>query len=278
MTPAAPSGQNRPMGKASRSIEIDGRRYAWRSVGAGPPLVMINGYAATSEDWDPTFLAALAADFELICPDNRGVGSSELGDEELTIEAMATDVEALLGALGLEAAAVCGWSMGGYVAQALAERSPSVISALALIGTHPGGPSYVSTGDADAFARLIDHSGTPREQATRLISVFFPPDRVAAADAELGETLAAARARLDHAALDAQVTALVAWRDREPPPLAAQPPALVIHGTHDRLVSVGNAAPLAERWGARLEIFEQSAHAAMTQEPLRAAEAIRDRR
>jgi pimeloyl-ACP methyl ester carboxylesterase len=238
--------------------------------------MLINGYGGTGTDWDPTFLGALAEHFEVICPDNRGMGGSDLGDEELTIAAMAEDVEALMDALELEVAAVCGWSMGGYVAQALAERAPSTISALALIGTHPGGPSYVPTGDAEAFARLIDYSGTPREQATRLISVFFPPDRVAAADAELGETLTAARARLDHAALDAQVAALVAWRDREPPPLAARPPSLVIHGALDRLVSAGNAAPLAERWHAGLEIFEQSAHAAMTQEPSRAAAAIRD--
>jgi pimeloyl-ACP methyl ester carboxylesterase len=264
------------MTAASQAIEIDGRRYTWRALGGGPPLLMVNGYAATGADWDPTFVAALAEDFELICPDNRGVGGSELGDEELTIAAMAADVESLVDALGLDATAVCGWSMGGYVAQALAERVPSRIGGLALIGTHPGGPTYVPTGDAEAFARLIDYSGTPREQASRLISVFYPADRVAAADAELGETFAAARARLDHAVLDAQVAALVAWRDREPPPLAEPPPALVIHGALDRLVAAGNAAPLAERWGARLEIFEESAHAAMTQEPLRAAAAIRE--
>ncbi|MGE0065854.1 MAG: alpha/beta fold hydrolase [Solirubrobacterales bacterium] len=262
------------MTAASEAIEIDGRRYAWRSLGAGPPLVMVNGYAATSTDWSPAFLAALAESFELICPDNRGVGESEPGREELTIAAMAADVEALLDALGVETAAVCGWSMGGYVAQAVAERAPARVTGLALIGTHPGGPAYVSTGDAEAFARLTDYSGTPREQAARLISVFFPPDHIDSAEAELGETYAAARARLDPATLDAQVKALVAWRDREPPPLGATPPALVIHGALDRLVAVANAAPLAERWNARLEIFDQSAHAAMTQEPERAAAAI----
>lgn len=261
---------------SSEAIEIDGRRYAWRSLGAGPPLVMINGYAATSADWSPAFLAALAEGFELICPDNRGVGESEPGGEELTIAAMASDVEALLDALGVEMAAICGWSMGGYVAQAVAERAPERIGGLGLIGTHPGGPAYVSTGDAEAFGLLVDYSGTPREQAARLISVFFPPDQLASAEAELGEAYAAARARLDHAALDAQVQALLAWRDREPPPLGPRPPAVVLHGALDRLVAIGNAAPLAERWGARLEVFDQCAHAVMTQEPERAAAAIRE--
>lgn len=259
---------------AEGAIEIDGRRYAWRAVGAGPRLILVNGYAGAGEDWDPTFLAGLAEHFEVICPDNRGMGGSELGEEELTIAAMADDVEALMDALEIEACAVAGWSMGGYVSQALAESAPARVSALTLIGTHPGGPTYVPTGDAEAFEKLVDYSGTPREQATRLLSVLFPPAEAAAIDAEFGAVVAAARAQLDHRALDAQVAALVAWRHREPPPLADPPPALVLHGALDRLIAVGNAPVLGERWSARVEVFEQSAHAAMAQEPLRAAAAI----
>lgn len=262
------------MEDGAQAIEIDGRRYAWRAAGAGPRLILVNGYAGTGADWDPTFLGALAERFEVICPDNRGMGESQLGDEELTIAGMAEDVEALMDALEIEAAAVCGWSMGGYVVQRLAETAPLRVSALTMIGTHPGGPTYVPTGDAESFAKLVDHTGTPREQASRLLSVLFPPAQAAAIDAEFGEVVAAARAKLDHRALDAQEAALVAWRHREPPPLADRPPALVLHGRLDRLVSAGNAVPLGERWGARVEVFEDSAHAAMAQEPLRAARAI----
>ena len=32
---------------------------AWTAVGDGPPLLLVNGYAATGADWDPSFLAAL---------------------------------------------------------------------------------------------------------------------------------------------------------------------------------------------------------------------------
>jgi pimeloyl-ACP methyl ester carboxylesterase len=39
-------------------IEVEGRRFAWRTVGSGTPLLLINGYAATGADWDPRFLAA----------------------------------------------------------------------------------------------------------------------------------------------------------------------------------------------------------------------------
>ena len=35
---------------------------AWTRRGDGPPLLAINGYAATAGDWDPTFLDELARD------------------------------------------------------------------------------------------------------------------------------------------------------------------------------------------------------------------------
>ena len=38
-----------------------GRTIAWTVVGDGPPLLLLNGYAATGADWDPVFLGALAA-------------------------------------------------------------------------------------------------------------------------------------------------------------------------------------------------------------------------
>ena len=264
------------MADGARTIEIDGRRYAWRSLGDGPPLVLVNGYAGAGEDWDPTFLFALARSFEVICPDNRGMGGSDLGEEELTIAAMAEDVEALMDAVEIEAAAVAGWSMGGYVVQRLAESAPSRVSGLTLIGTHPGGPTYVPTGEPEPFERLVDYSGTPREQASRMLSVLFPPELAPQLDAQFGERIAEARAKLDHRALDAQKGALLAWRDREPPEVAEPPPALILHGRLDRLVSAGNAVPLGERWRARVDVFEDSAHAAMAQEPLRAAAAIVD--
>jgi pimeloyl-ACP methyl ester carboxylesterase len=49
-----------------REIEVEGRRLVWRTVGEGPALLLINGYAASGEDWDPSFLAGLAQSFELI--------------------------------------------------------------------------------------------------------------------------------------------------------------------------------------------------------------------
>jgi pimeloyl-ACP methyl ester carboxylesterase len=182
-------------------IELEGRRLAWRTLGEGPPLLLINGYAATGEDWDPTFLAALAASFAVTCPDNRGVGASELGEEELTIDGMAVDLVALLDALEIERATVVGWSMGGFVAQRLAARAPGRVAALALLATDPGGPDSVPAAAAD-WSRLVDRSGPPRERAARLVSLLFPPELAPEIDRQFGELVAAAQAQLSPRTLD----------------------------------------------------------------------------
>ena len=159
----------------AQTIEIDGRALAWRSLGDGPPLLLVNGYAATGGDWDPQLLQRLAETFEVIAPDNRGMGRSALGDPGgLTIDGMAHDLELLLDARGIDQAPVVGWSMGGSVAQQLALRAPARVERLVLLSTDPGGATAVAP-QPEAWARLLDHSGSAREQATRLISLLFPP-------------------------------------------------------------------------------------------------------
>ncbi|HEX5610643.1 MAG TPA: alpha/beta hydrolase [Solirubrobacterales bacterium] len=238
-------------------------------------LLLINGYAATGSDWDPTFLAELGRSFEVICPDNRGVGGSELGDAELSVESMASDMEALLDSLGIETALVVGWSMGGFVAQRLAARAPHRVSALALLATDAGGPEAVAA-DPAVWALLCDHSGTPREQASRLIALLFPAPLSAEIDRELGEVVAAARAGLSDRTLLAQEAAMEAWHQKPQPPFDLAVPVVVLHGDLDQVIPVGNAELLGGQLpAARVEVLEGCGHALMAQEPARVAAAIR---
>jgi len=240
-----------------------------------PPLLLINGYAATGADWDPTFLAELERSHRVIHPDNRGVGEMPLGDAELTVEAMAADMEMLLDREGIARVPVVGWSMGGFVAQALALRAPERVAALALIATDPGGAAAVPAAP-EVWQRLVDHSGTPREQATRLIDLLFPPPQAEAIDAEFGEVVAAARGALSPVTLRAQEAAMEAWhREEQPPPGGDAPPTLVLHGGADVVIPPTNAAALLARWPtATTELFEGAGHAVMAQEPQRVAAAI----
>jgi len=259
------------VGDDAGTIEIEGRAFAWRTLGEGPPLLLVNGYAATGADWDPSFLAGLAERFEVVCPDNRGVGDSQLGDgADLSADSMAADCEALLDALGIERLPVVGWSMGGFVAQRLALRAPARVAALGLLATDPGGADSVAA-DPRVWAELTDRSGSPREQASRLIALLFPAPLAARIDAEFGDVVAAARAQLSPAALRAQEEAMAAWHVEAQPVPGGAPPTLVLHGEEDRVIPAANAKLLAARWGAEVELFPAAGHGLMAQEPERLA-------
>jgi pimeloyl-ACP methyl ester carboxylesterase len=248
-----------------------GRTIAWTAVGDGPPLLLVNGYAATGADWDPSFLGVLAARHRVICPDNAGLGSSTLSDDEVVggAEGMAADMLALLDSLAIERAAVVGWSMGGFVAQTLARSAPGRVTALGLIATHTGGPDCVN-GEPQVAHELVDHSGTPREQATRLISLLFPPAVAPDFDQRFGDLVATARAALPERVLFMQEEALGSWHGRPTPLPVLDPPlpTAIVHGGLDTVVPPGNAAVLAGvHPKATVEIRPACAHAVMAQEP-----------
>jgi pimeloyl-ACP methyl ester carboxylesterase len=264
--------------ETTATVDVDGRRLAYRSVGdGGEPLLLINGYAGSKADWDPTFLASLALTFTVICPDNRGIGGSDLGDPgELTVEAMAADLIGLLDQLQIPRLPIVGWSMGGFVAQALTLRYPERVSALVLLATDAGGPRTAFT-EPEIWSALTDHSGTAREQASRVIGVLFPSPLAEQIDRDFGDVVAVSRSELRGETLVAQEAAIDAWHATElpRPAEATAPPVLAMAGSEDLVIPPENLRALAGRWpGCRTELFDGGGHAFMAQEPERLAALI----
>ena len=92
---------------------VNGAKIAYRRIGNGPPLLLLNGFAATSLDWDPSFIDRLASSNQLILLDNRGIGASTDNGRPFGIGELADDAARVIDALGFDRASVLGWSMGG---------------------------------------------------------------------------------------------------------------------------------------------------------------------
>jgi pimeloyl-ACP methyl ester carboxylesterase len=160
------------------TIPVEGGHVAYRRMGKGRPLLVLNGLAATNADWDPDFLERLASANELVLIDNRGVGASIDDGAPFDIAKLAEDTARVIEALGLQSASVLGWSMGGFIAQTLAVEHPARVDRLVLLSTDPGG-SGAQPASAAVLAELADTSGTPHEQARRLLTLLFPGDLAA---------------------------------------------------------------------------------------------------
>ena len=230
---------------------------------------MINGLAGTSQDWDPTFLEGLATANQLLLPDNRGIGASADNRAPFTIEDLAADCAELMTAELDRPAAILGWSMGGFIALALALGHPDQVSKLILLSTDPGGPT-AELGDPGILAQLVDLSPPPREQARTLLSLLFDDQTARDLFAQVGDVIAAARASLNQDLLDRQLGALEAWHsggvaDRLP---GIDVPALIATGTTDRVIppanSLGMARAIRDSWLLR---FPGGGHAFMAQHP-----------
>jgi pimeloyl-ACP methyl ester carboxylesterase len=117
-------------------MQLHGTAVHVREHGAGPPLLLINGIGAHSGMWRP--LEQALPDVRLIAFDAPGTGRSPTPAIPFTIPQLAALAEELLARLGLERAAVLGYSFGGLVAQHLARRAPERVERLVLVATTPG--------------------------------------------------------------------------------------------------------------------------------------------
>src|SRR4029434_8756300 len=98
------------------TIPVDGGRIAYRRLGSGRPLIVLNGLAATSADWDPSFIDTPASTHQHILIDTSAMCDSSDERAPFDIAKLAGDTARVIEALDLERASVLGWSMGGFIA------------------------------------------------------------------------------------------------------------------------------------------------------------------
>lgn len=102
--------------------------------GAGPPLLLVHGLMVTGEMFEPV-IERLAARHRVIVPDLRGHGRSRQLPPPYTATQLAADLSHLLVHLGIDSAAVLGYSHGGAIAQQLVLDHPRRCDRLVLVCT-----------------------------------------------------------------------------------------------------------------------------------------------
>src|SRR5580693_10603653 len=100
---------------------FNGVDYAYRATGAsdGTPLVALQHFRGNLDNWDPALIDALAGGRRVITFDYAGVGGSS-GTTAHTVEQMAHEALAFIGALEFGQVDLLGFSIGSFVAQEIA--------------------------------------------------------------------------------------------------------------------------------------------------------------
>lgn len=246
--------------------DIAGRKIAYRSIGEGNPIILINRFRGTLDTWDPLFLDLLAEKHQVITFDYSGIGYST-GKLPTDIKEVAKDVKDLADFLKIKKAILMGWSYGGLVTQAATHQYPELVTHTILLGTGPIGKRVVPLDQS-----FLDHALKPINDFNDEVILFFEP--------ESEESKKAAKASHDRIGKRIDVSKIPStmevfqlyfaggegaaedkdnFRDKLK---TTKTPILIISGDHDTSFAVENWYPLTRQLPtSQLIVLPQTGHA-----------------
>jgi pimeloyl-ACP methyl ester carboxylesterase len=241
------------------------------------PLVFIHGLSGSWQNWLEQ-LPVFAAERRVIAVDLPGFGYSPMPEQTLSISGYARLLDGLLAQLEIDAAAVVGNSMGGFIGAELAIAFPQRVERLVLVSA-AGLSTYDPRGSTRVLQairrgeRILMASGAwaasksdtvarrARLREAALGVVIRHPDR-------LGAALAAEQIR--GAGKPGFLQGLEAIFDYEIRERLGEIacPTLIVWGDRDRLITVHDADVFAELIpNSRKVVFEDTGHMAMLERP-----------
>lgn len=255
-------------------IDTNGLRYAYRRFGrsSGTPLLFLQHFTGTLDNWDPAVTDPLASERDVILFDNAGVGRST-GAAPETIAEMATHVVAFLDGLSLSICDVLGFSLGGMIAQQIAQHKPSLIRRMILVGTGPRGGEDIMHLEKPNLAK---HLQDPVNRGYDVLkNIFFTSSSSSqAAGQAFIERLMQRKDDRDPPSgpnvANAQIAAFREWErytgERFADLKGIPHPALVVQGFNDEMIPVRNSYWLAENLpNAMLIVYPDAGHGSLFQ-------------
>ena len=258
----------------TRFVKAGNETYAYRRFGSGTglPLLCLQHFTGTLDNWDPAVVDPLAQGREVILFESAGIGRST-GAVPNTIAGMATHALAFLEALDIDKVDVLGFSLGGMVAQQMALERPDAIRRLLLAGTAPRGGEDIMHLDKPSLAKPLSD---PTLQGYAVFQkIFFAPtessQKAGAAFIDRLMKRGSDREPVSGPAIaQAQMAAFREWEqvsgERFSTLRGIRQPTLVVNGVHDEMIPVRNSYWLSENIpNAVLLTYPDSGHGAMSQ-------------
>ena len=266
------------------TIEANGLTLCYETEGdpADPPLLLVHGHGAQLIAWHEELVTALAGlGLFTIRFDNRDAGLSthlpERGVPDVlaivngdaatmpySIDAMADDAAALVGALDVGPAHVLGVSMGGMIAQALAIRHPARTRSLTSVMSSPD-PIRVGQPTQAVLDTMFEPTPTTRDGIIAMALESWR--RTGSPGLGIDEawivnvTARSFDRSFDPDGVARQMGAIVGSADRRPGLAGVAVPTLVVHGAADPLVTLPGGEATADAVpGATLLVIDGMGH------------------
>jgi pimeloyl-ACP methyl ester carboxylesterase len=258
--------QNAP----THTINAGGVEFAYRQLGpsTGVPVVFLTHLAAVLDNWDPRVVDGIAAKHRVIVVDNRGVGASS-GATPATIQEMARDAVTFIGAFGFDQVDLFGFSMGGMIAQVIAQQQPQLVRKMIIAGTGPAGGEGIDKVTRTTYLDTARGLLTRQDPKQFLFFTRTPNGRRTGKEflARLEERVNDRDKPISVRSFRAQLTAIHRWGQQKPADLASiHQPVLVMNGDSDKMVPTKNTVDLDRRLpNSQLVIYPDAGHGGVFQ-------------
>jgi pimeloyl-ACP methyl ester carboxylesterase len=233
-------------------VAANGLEIAYDVVGAGPPLVVLQGATSVGREDFAAQLPLMSKAFLVHIPDARGHGRTRWDAANgFEYRCLVDDLEAFADAIGLQTFHLMGFSMGAMTALQFAVRAPERLRTLVVIGitTHREPRASVGRHQMDS-ERVLAHD--PKWAAT--LSRRHDP----------GQGVGAWQRLLPAIAADIAAQPLLSPADLH----RIDCPTMVVCGDRDPFVPVEHAAGLARQIpDGRLFVAPDCGHEVMVKKP-----------
>jgi len=223
---------------------------------------------AVLDNWDPRIIDGIAAKRRVITFDNRGIGASA-GSTPDSVAAMARDAVAFIRALGFEQVDLLGFSLGGFIAQVIAQEEPQLVRKIVLAGTGPAGGVGIDKVTPVTIRAMIKGALTFKDPRHYLFFTQTPNGQRAARQflKRLKERTDNRDKAISIRAFRTQLKAIHAWGRQEPSDLSGvRQPVLVANGEDDVMVPSSNSVDLARRLpNAEVILYTDAGHGGIFQ-------------
>ncbi|HEY1464276.1 MAG TPA: alpha/beta hydrolase [Terriglobales bacterium] len=154
-----------------RQVRSGDAEIVYEVLGSGPPVILLHPFPANHALWLPA-VQSLTSSYQLILPDLRGHGDSEIGEGPALMEKHAADIARIMDDADVKRAILIGNSIGGYAIFECWRRWKERITGLVLCNTKaiPDTPEIRST-RLQSVSDVLERGTEPffASQVTRLV-------------------------------------------------------------------------------------------------------------
>ncbi|HXW93769.1 MAG TPA: alpha/beta fold hydrolase [Terriglobales bacterium] len=241
-----------------RQVRCGDAEIFYEVLGSGPPVVVLHPFPANHEFWLPA-VCALTSRYQVVLPDLRGHGDSELGEGPATMAKHAADLARVLEQERIRRAVLAGVSIGGYVLLEFWRRGSGQVAGLVLANTKAQADSAEGKVARLAAAAQVLERGTDSYFESLLPKLLGQSTRGTRPDLVQGVRSMMQKMSPEEVAMVQR--GIAERRDSVEVLRTIHVPTLVLAGDEDLLTGVGDAQLMQQHIaGSQMKVVARAGH------------------